>query len=476
MMNSFLFKYFIYVNLIRIIISIRYPFNKNLDNSTGTSDLIEIELRSKYIDYTKHHNVISIFHTNFCGYCYLLIEIFRWASSYPEVSNWKFLSVNCTRKQLICKNYNITKLPTIKTYVDRIELPYQPPFELKPLIEYLIKLSTPSFIEITNNKNNNQNNINNFIEHIKNGTSNYNMSISLNISEFYENFGYFSPLIEYNENKTDFYNCIEDLTNDKYKTTFYFGMKKINGSDEKIIIDNDGAPFIFNWDGNCTNVDLFLEKHIFPLVTIITDNSFFYNLNKKHKLLVMLFGFLSNNKTKNFVNNEYKHLAYGKEKLIFSFLNYTNTSEINRYFKVKLYSRTELKLVIFDFNRSMYYIHPLVYDVDYNQPEEMLHDYNLTLSNLSAIEFTTGYLFKDILIRFGFEEITTTLVLVLVSGLLIIVCIISFIFFEFCKKFCPSEIEEDENIEVNNEDKNKNNKNETNKIQNDNKNTKMKIE
>ena len=472
MMNSFLFKYFIYANLIRIIISIRYPINSNLDNSTGTSDLIEIELRSKYINYTKHHNVISIFHTNFCGYCYLLIEIFRWASSYPEVSNWKFLSVNCTRKQLICKNYNITKLPTIKTYVDRTELPYQAPFELIPLIEYLIKLSTPSFIEINNNKNNN----NNFIHHIKNGTSNYNMSISLNKSEFYENFGYFSPLIEYNENKTEFYNCIEDMANDKYKTIFYFGMKKINGSDEKIIIDNDGAPFIFNWDGNCTNVDLFLEKHIFPLITIITDNSFFYYMSKKHKLLVMLFCFLSNNKTKKFVNNEYKHLAHEKEKLIFSFLNYTNTSEINRYFGVKLYSRTELKLVIFDFNRSMYYVHPLVYDVNFNQPEEMLHDFNFTLSNLSAIEFTTGYLFKDILIKFGFNEITTSLMLGLVSGLLLIIVIISSIFIAFCKKFCPSEIEEDENIEKSNEDNNKDNKNEINKNQNDNKNTKLKTE
>ena len=472
MMNSFLFKYFIYVNLIRIIISVRYPINQNLDNSTGTSDLIEIELRSKYINYTKHHNVISIFHTNFCGYCYLLIEIFRWASSYPAVSNWKFLSVNCTRKQLICKNYNITKLPTIKTYIDREELAYQPPFELIPLIEYLIKLSTPSFIEINNNKNNN----NTFIDHIKNSTSNYNMSISLNKSEFYENFGYFSPLIEYNENKTEFYNCIEDMANDKYKTIFYFGMKKINGSDEKIIIDNDGAPFIFNWDGNCTNVDLFLEKHIFPLITIITDNSFFYYLSKKHKLLVMLFGFLSNNKTKNFVNNEFKHLAHRKEKLIFSFLNYTNTSEINRYFKVKLYSRTELKLVIFDFNRSMYYVHPLVYDVNFNQPEEILHDFNLTLSNLSAIEFTTGYLFKDILIKFGFNEITSSLILGLVCGLLLIIIIISSIFFALCKKFCPSEIEEDENIENSNEDNNKDNKNETNKIQNDNKNTKLKTD
>ena len=42
----------------------------------------------------------------------------------------------------------------------------------------------------------------------------------------------------------------------------------------------------------------------------------------------MLFCFLPNDKTKIFMNNEYKYLAHGKEKLIFSFLNYRNTSEI----------------------------------------------------------------------------------------------------------------------------------------------------
>ena len=118
------FILFIYLNLIRNIISIKYPFNQDLDNITGTQDLIEIETRSSYVNYTKYNKAISIFHTNFCRYCYFLIEIFKWASSYNKVSDWKFLSVNCTRKQLICKFYNITKLPTIKTYINnRTELP-----------------------------------------------------------------------------------------------------------------------------------------------------------------------------------------------------------------------------------------------------------------------------------------------------------------------------------------------------------------
>ena len=436
------FKFLIYINLIIIISCIKYPINKYFDNSTGKQNLIEIETRASYVSYTKHNKSISIFHSNFCGYCYYLIEIFKWASSYSNVSDWTFLSVNCTRKQLICKFYNITKLPTIKTYLyNKTELPYEAPYELNPLLDYLIKLSTPPIIEIIENSTNitynisYSNNISNF--------SNYS-----NISNFYKNFGYFSPIVEYNSDKSEFYDCIINLANNKYRTNFYFGMKKIKeNNDERIIIDNDGAPFNYTWDGNCTNIDLFLDKHLFPLITIINENYFFYTLYKRKKLLVMLFGFLINNKTTNFINKEYKHLAYINNKLIFCFLNYTNTSEINRYFGVKLYTNSEMKLVIFDYSKSIYYIHPIVYDVDYNSPEEIYNDYNKILSNLSEIKFTTGYLFKDLMYKFGFKEFTASLSIALVLTIILLTVLMSFTCLTFCNKFCPSEIDENEKIE-----------------------------
>ena len=464
------FILFICLNLIRIIISIKYPFNQDLDNSTGNQELIEIETRSIYVNYTKYNKTISIFHTNFCRYCYYLIEMFKWASSYSKVSDWNFLSVNCTRKQLICKFYNITKLPTIKTYIyNRTELPYEAPYELVPLLEYLIKLSTPPLIEIVENSTNYEINTTNYqISNVSN-FSNY-----VNISEFYKNFGFFSPIVQYNPDKNDFFNCINNLANNKYRTSFYFGMKKIKNLDqEKIIIDNDGAPFNYTWDGNCTNIDLFLDKHLFPLVTIITENIFFYNLNKRKKLLVMLFGYLINNKTNNFINNEYKLLAHKNNKLIFCFLNYTNTSEINRYFSVKLYTNSELKLVIFDFSKSKYYVHPIIYDVNYNNPQEIFNDFDNVLSNLSEIQFTTGYLFKDLLIKLGFNEFTTSLCLGIVLTLILLTIIISFACISFCNKFCPSEIEDNEKIgeslKENNNEKNKEkiNKDKSDKLKKD---------
>ena len=436
----------LFINIFELITSLKYPINQNLDNSTGEIGLIEIETRKSFINYTKEGKAISLFYANYCKYCKYLLEIFKWASTYSNVSDWKFLSVNCTKRQLICHNLNITRYHTIKTYINKTELPYQAPLELIPLLEFLIKLSTPSLIEI--NKS--------------------------NITNFYSNYGYFSPIIEYKSINNSFYKCISNLSENAHKTNFYFGMKKIlelnitnnNLTEEKIIIDNNGAPFIHIWDNNCSNVDHFLKEHIFPLITIVNEASFFYELNKAKKLLVMLFGFLSNNKTRIFYDKYYKYLAHEKNKYIFSFLNYTNTKQINHYFNVRLYSNSELKLIIFDFNQSKYYSHPMIYDVNYNKPEEIISDFNFILSNLSNIQFTTGYFLKDILNKYGIYEITNKFSLILCIVIILFTVFITLSCTYFCKKYCPSEIEDNDN---NNIEKNANDNinNENKKIKND---------
>ena len=440
------FRILLFINIFELISSLRYPINQNLDNSTGEIGLIEIETRKSFVNYTKDGKAISLFYANYCKYCKYLLEVFKWASTYNNVSDWKFLSVNCTKRQLICHNLNITRYHTIKTYINKIELPYQAPLELIPLLEFLIKLSTPSLIEI--NKS--------------------------NISGFYSNYGYFSPIIEYKSNNNSFYKCISNLAENNHKTNFYFGIKKIselnitnnNSIEEKIIIDNNGAPFIHIWDNNCSNVDYFLKEHIFPLITIVNEASFFYELNKAKKLLVMLYGFLSNNKTQIFYDKYYKYLAHEKNKYIFSFLNYTNTKQINHYFNVRLYSDSELKLIIFDFNQSKYYSHPMIYDVNYNKPEEIISDFNFILSNLSNIQFTTGYFLKDILNKYGIYEITNKFSLILCIVIILFTVFITLSCTYFCKKYCPSEIEDDDN---NNIEKNANDNinNENKKIKND---------
>ena len=415
------YQIIIFFNIFKSILSLRYPIHKNLDNSTGEINLIEIETKKRYINYTKEKKVISLFYSNYCRYCNYLLDIFKWGSTYINVSDWNFVCINCTKRQLLCSNFNITRFPSIKTYINNTELPYEAPLELIPFIEYLIKISTPSTIEINNS----------------------------NISQFYSNYDYFSPIVEYKSNNNSFYNCIMDLAENKYKTHFYFGMKKISNDDEKekIMIDNNGAPFIYIWDNNCSNADYFLDEHIFPLITFVNDATFFHELNKNKKLLIMLFGFLSNNKTKSFVDNEYKHLAHEKNKYIFSFLNYTDTKTLNNYFHIKLYGKSELAAIIYDFNKSKYYYHPTIYDFNYNNPDEIISEFNSILNNLPYIFFTTGNFFKDLLDKYGIKEITNKLSLIFVLIILSSTILMSICCTFFCKRFCPSEIDDNEHFD-----------------------------
>ena len=445
------FQVILFINIFNLIISLRFPINHDLDNSTGQIELIEIETSKSYINYTKYNKVISLFYGNYCKYCKYLYEVFKWSSTYSNVSDWKFLAVNCTKRQLVCNNLNTINFPIIKTHINKTELPYNAPFELIPLLEYLIKLSSPSFIEINN----------------------------LNISKFYSEYGYFSPIVEYYQEKNNFYNCIETLSENEYKTIFYFGMKKIlnsSGSNsnqikEKINIDNNGFPFTYIWEGNCSKVDSFLKEHIYPLITIVEDSGFFYELNKSKKILIMLFGCLSNNKTKNFMNQNYKNLAYvnNKNNYIFSFLNYSNTRNINLYFGIKLYADSELKIIIFDFNIKKYYNHPIIYDVNYNSPEEIISDFSFILNNLSKLDFITGHFLNDLLNKYGIKEIDTKFCLIFVIIVLGLTVSITLGCTFFCKKICPSEIEDNNfnNFDTNNNKEHNNIKMVNSKIKTD---------
>ena len=163
----------------------------------------------------------------------------------------------------------------------------------------------------------------------------------------------------------------------------------------------------------------------------------------------MLFGFLSNNKTKIFVDNEYKQLAHEKNKYIFSFLNYTSTKKLNNYFNIKLYGKSELALIIYDFNKSKYYYHPTIYDFNYNNPDEIISEFNIILNNLPNFFFTTGNFFKDLLDKYGIKEITNKLCLIFVIIILSSTILMSICCTFFCKKFFPSEIDDNEHFENN---------------------------
>ena len=134
---------------------------------------------------------------------------------------------------------------------------------------------------------------------------------------------------------------------------------------------------------------------------------------------------------------------------------------MNHYFSVKLYGKSELKLIIYDFNKSKYYNEPNIYDLNYNNPKEIIEEFNYILNNLTNITFTTGNFFKDFLEKHGINEITKKLCLIFVLIILFWTILLSVCCTLFCKKFCPAEIDEEEFFDNNliNNDNNKKLKN-----------------
>ena len=62
-------------------------------------------------------------------------------------------------------------------------------------------------------------------------------------------------------------------------------------------------------------------------------------------------------------------------------------------------------------------------------------DFDKVLKNLSEIQFTTGYFFKDLMIKFGFNEFTTSLSIGIACSSILLTILICFACISFCNKF-----------------------------------------
>lgn len=441
---SFFQKLFFLIILITYISGAKYPIFENFTNETGSIRTIEIERRLQYLNYTKNNNTAVIFFANWCRYCFIMYEIFEYSSTYNLMEKWEFLKVNCTSRSSLCKFYNITRYPEVKIYTENKEMFYSPPQELIPFMEFLLKLDSSPIVNVTN------------------------------FTDFFSKYGTFSPIVEINsnnDNSKDFYNCIKFLAYSEYRTIYYFGIKNYtdinnnsnnNHKKDKIIFDYGGFPDEFEWDGNCSRVERFLYANKYGLMSKI-NSSFIVEMGKNKKTLVMLFGYLSNNKTKDFIFNEFTQIAYKNRSIVFSYADYPNTIEINHYFNVKLYTNSEVRLVIFNFNTSLYYVYPVVYDMDINNKTEIKKDFEKLFSDLSVIYFTTGYGIKDFLKLMGMEEFSSKTTFIMLSVILIVMICITLSLLSCCDKFCPTMIEatEDEEKKVK-EDEEKNKQKEKN--------------
>ena len=386
-------KIFFSLLLIQIIICSKFPIYEKIEESSqGDEKVVDIKNIDEYNNYIKNFdNVIVLFHIDWCVHCKKFIPIFYKASSYKIVnSKWKFLKMSCSLNKHICDYLKIDKFPTISVYKQHKLLNIEPTHELVPLLEFLLKVSSDSIIEI-NSKD-----------------------------EFIKNYGSFSPIIEIptGENNENFISCIKKYANNEYMNNFYFGLlKNSNTKNAKITFDNDGFPISFEWDEYCENVGNFLYENKYPLISKI-DTVFLKEMKDDPRIILMLITYPSNEDVKIFLNNVYKNIALRYRRYVFGYVDYEEEKDIPKYFNVQLFSENELKIVVYDYEKEMHYINSLIFIL--NERSEKLISQNIEwiAASIPKLELTSGSGMKDFLYKFGLLNMSPTKQIIVILSIL----------------------------------------------------------
>ena len=138
------------------------------------------------------------------------------------------------------------------------------------------------------------------------------------------------------------------------------------------------------------------------------------------RTLVSLMTFPDNPKINDFINSEFKKLAYEHRNYIFGYVNYTENKDVfDYYFKVELNNTNEIKFIINNFEERSYYLRYPVFNIENQTESEIYDDMKLLLSNLSNLNFETGSKFQDFINMIGFNKMTP-----MKQGIVIIVLIL----------------------------------------------------
>ncbi len=364
----YLFQLFSY------ILSVKYPKNKNITKLPKYKEIKSIEIQNvnELLNYINNFDyIIALFHQYWCGNCQKFIPIFDYASQYKILKKFKFLKINCDKKE-ICNSFNINKFPTIKIFIKRNEFKTEPIRELIPLIEFLEKISNNPLIKINNEL------------------------------DFYNDYGTFSPIVEYKEKNNQFISCISLLANKDFLINFYFGIKVIDNNEkykEKIKFDFDGMNVEYIWNGNCNEIKEFLNQNIFPIINEI-DANLIKIVQKNPRILIILFYEKYNLKQIEFIKKIFKKISFDNRKFVFGYADIDEEIEIANFFKIKKLNR-KMKIVIYNYINLKYYIHNKDFDlnlIDFEQTEKEIRE---LINNINNLIYITGNFFNDIFLRFG---------------------------------------------------------------------------
>ena len=113
--------------------------------------------------------------------------------------------------------------------------------------------------------------------------------------------------------------------------------------------------------------------------------------------------FTDNEKQLNFINNEFKQISFENRKYIFGYSDINKGGDFVQFFNPKSTS-INMKLIIFDFKNSRYYIHNKELDVNKKPIERSVAEINYLIENIDKLNFHSGDFLEEL---FRFLDIKT---------------------------------------------------------------------
>ena len=386
--KSFLFLILLISFNINNIISFKYPINRDLLSSeTGKQTSIEVSEKSDYDKYILNNNyVLAIFHADWCGHCKRFLPVINEASKYLKISKtWKLLKIPCTKYPNLCNSFSIEGYPTVKVYKNSQELRgISPPRDLENFLEFLIKISSEPIINITSQQ------------------------------EFYNNYGTFSPVIEYNNKNNKFISCINNLAKNEFLSEYYFGI--MANSENKIIFNFEDNEIIFNYSekkNNCDDVKNFLKNNKYPLISEASFN-LMRKINKDNKKYVFIIFYNSNNNIfDDFIKKEFKNISKENRDIVFAYSYLNIKKDLGNYFQISLNKETEVQIFIYNFHKERFYKHEL-YDSNVNSISDIKDNIINLVKNINKIKYVSNNKFNDFISNNKILLISIAVILVFV--------------------------------------------------------------
>lgn len=382
-----------------------------------TKDIDDLETIKAAL--SRRENTMIVFHAEWCGHCRDFIPKYDEVSTNPLTKGFNLFKVNCSKKtdagsnDSICKEFEVSKYPTLKVFVNGTELDSEPSRDKIHLIEYLNKLSEVQ-VQIIESE-----------EFLRQFNSDYgDVSFVFVNPHHYDNIHLdsVSNTSEEQRQGKEFFDCMISISKDirvsQYHYLGYVSKVDLLGShynleSRKPLVIVSGSNWRSNvqleYTGSCESVNEFIVKNQYAVLKNLSQAYIkrLYSSNKKMILIA-----LDLPKHQEYLDSIQPEIAVEyKEDYLTSYID-LNTEDNQRMFQFfKLGSHDLPKVILYDFSVRKYYI-------DANRPvnfDELKKSISLLVQNSDKLPWTTGHFIEDLLLKIGLELSERNIILILVG-------------------------------------------------------------